>query len=357
VDWQRGATIPYLQATANTQLVGRQLALLAAALVRQEASVADLHLVGHSLGAHIAGYAGNHTSGPQIGRITGLDPAAPYFERTQTVVHLDATDAAYVDNIHTDGRDTIFLGVGFKHANGHVDYFPNDGKNQPGCGDLDAEIRGIIWDLETLDLLAIGGELGCSHGRSHAIFVDTLRHPDTPMLAYKCGDYAEYLGGACQRMEEGLLGIVGVDGASHNLNGSYYLQTGPDADQLCLHDYEVFLPLDEDQEETTGNLVFVLTGNINSSAPLTGWSDHTAVPASGELHTTLHVAGAALGPLQAVSVTYHDHHGVHQLPLRVSRLSVRTTINSKLDTSSMQLCSDGTPIANQQTALFTVCEG
>lgn len=59
------------------------------------------HIIGHSLGAHIAGYAGTSLNG-QIGRITALDPAKPYFEATHSSVRLDRTDAKYVDVVHTD---------------------------------------------------------------------------------------------------------------------------------------------------------------------------------------------------------------------------------------------------------------
>lgn len=47
----------------------------------------DVHLIGHSLGAHTAGYAAERT--PGLGRITGLDPAEPYFQGMGPQVRLD----------------------------------------------------------------------------------------------------------------------------------------------------------------------------------------------------------------------------------------------------------------------------
>ncbi|XP_037080631.1 pancreatic triacylglycerol lipase-like [Pollicipes pollicipes] len=351
VDWGHGSTIPYLQATANTQLVGRQVALLVAALASRGASLAQVHLVGHSLGAHVCGYAGSHT--PGLGRITGLDPAQPYFENTQPVVHLDRDDAAYVDVIHTDGRDILFLGVGFKHANGDVDFFPNDGKNQPGCGDFDAEIEGLIWDLETLDWLAMGGQLSCSHGRATELFVEALRGRQCPLVGFRCQNYDDYLSVDCQNMATDNMGVLGMDSINFNLSGSYYLQTSPDPNALCLNYFEVFIELNEDQEETLGNMVFVLNGKNNSSDRITGWRDHTAIPAGGELHTTLHTR-AELGALRSVQLTYHDHHGTAQRMLSAAALRART-VDARLQTSTVRLCWDGGPLADKHTATFTPC--
>ena len=70
VDWQHGATLPYNQATANTRVVGAQIAKLIHTIMNvTRAQPASFHIIGHSLGAHVAGYAGERV--PHLGRITG----------------------------------------------------------------------------------------------------------------------------------------------------------------------------------------------------------------------------------------------------------------------------------------------
>ena len=74
------------------------------------ASIADFHIIGHSLGAQIAGYAGERIqklTKQKIGRISALDPAAPLFENMPTFVRLDPSDAIFVDVIHSDASDDV----------------------------------------------------------------------------------------------------------------------------------------------------------------------------------------------------------------------------------------------------------
>lgn len=70
VDWGSGSGFPYSQASANTRVVGAEIARLLNFL-RANAGVSldKIHLIGHSLGAHIAGYAGRRVR--NINRITG----------------------------------------------------------------------------------------------------------------------------------------------------------------------------------------------------------------------------------------------------------------------------------------------
>lgn len=86
MDWSNGAalidieriqnditTLPesYVIARQNTRVVGREIAELSKKLEAVTGASYDMtHLIGHSLGAHVAGYAGEHLQGA-YGRITG----------------------------------------------------------------------------------------------------------------------------------------------------------------------------------------------------------------------------------------------------------------------------------------------
>lgn len=73
VDWQNGANTQgnYDQAAANTRVVGALTAnLMTSLFTSASAKYEDMYIVGFSLGAHIAGYAGERV--PNLGRITGI---------------------------------------------------------------------------------------------------------------------------------------------------------------------------------------------------------------------------------------------------------------------------------------------
>ena len=79
VDWSRGCALPnYIQAVANTQLVGRQIAVVLHKLMEispDNVSPGTTHYIGHSLGAQMAKffseYFRNLSGNLLIGRITG----------------------------------------------------------------------------------------------------------------------------------------------------------------------------------------------------------------------------------------------------------------------------------------------
>ena len=84
VDWSKGAgsgPLDYAQASGNARLVGAQTAVLIKFLISSATGSSGsknlgkrFYIVGFSLGAHVAGYAGRHlqaNNGIKLGRITG----------------------------------------------------------------------------------------------------------------------------------------------------------------------------------------------------------------------------------------------------------------------------------------------
>ena len=75
VIWGPGAAMPdYSQAVANTRVVAKQVKMVIDMLARQGAHLNQIHLIGHSLGAHTSGHVGHllKLERRTLGRITGL---------------------------------------------------------------------------------------------------------------------------------------------------------------------------------------------------------------------------------------------------------------------------------------------
>ncbi|XP_045475714.1 pancreatic triacylglycerol lipase-like isoform X1 [Harmonia axyridis] len=200
VDWAGGSLPLYTQATANTRLVALELAHLLNYLINNlDLKAEDVHLIGHSLGAHLAGYTGSMI--PNIGRITGLDPAEPYFQGMPSHVRLDPSDAKLVDVIHTDGKGILLLdmlslsGYGMSQPCGHFDFYPNNGKEQPGCEIAQSP-------LVPLTLIKKGLEeasrvlVACNHIRSIKLFIDSIGS-QCPYIAHQCSSYDDFMSGKC----------------------------------------------------------------------------------------------------------------------------------------------------------------
>ncbi|KAB0383206.1 hypothetical protein FD755_005123, partial [Muntiacus reevesi] len=131
VDWKKGSQTTYTQAANNVHVVGAQMAQMLA-MRKLNYSYLPFHLIGHSLGAHVAGEAGRKTLG--LGRITGLDPVEANFEGTPEEVRLDPSDTGFVDVIHTDAAPLIpFMGFGTKQQVGPLDFFPKGREEMSGC--------------------------------------------------------------------------------------------------------------------------------------------------------------------------------------------------------------------------------
>ncbi|XP_026274955.2 inactive pancreatic lipase-related protein 1-like [Frankliniella occidentalis] len=172
VDWGELCPKPkYIAARSRVAAVGARVADLLDLLLSSGLGSADrLHLVGHSLGAHVVGNAAKRT---RVARITGLDPAQPLFFNS-SADRLGASDADLVDVVHT----CVGL-LGYRRPLGHVDFYPNGGTiSQPGCG--------IVKD-----------RLGsCSHLRSYELFAESIVNPEA-FPATQCGSLKDALRSKC----------------------------------------------------------------------------------------------------------------------------------------------------------------
>ncbi|XP_037719626.1 lipase member H isoform X2 [Drosophila subpulchrella] len=156
-DWGPVANLDYPTSRLAVKKVARVLAkLLEEFLQRHGISLDGVHVIGHSLGAHIAGRIGRHFNGT-LGRVTGLDPALPLFSsRSDDSLHSNA--AQFVDVIHTD-----YPLFGDIRPRGTADFYPNFGlAPQPGC--------------ENVDVVAANS---CSHNRAVMFYAESIGMPNS----------------------------------------------------------------------------------------------------------------------------------------------------------------------------------
>ncbi|XP_060863486.1 inactive pancreatic lipase-related protein 1-like isoform X2 [Metopolophium dirhodum] len=154
-----------------------------------------LHVIGHSMGAHIAGHVGKNL--PGVDRITGLDPAKPMYEKSGPDDRLDMTDANYVDVMHTNAGQN-----GLNKSIGHMDYYPNGGTKQPGC-------------VERSDKPG-----ACSHVRSYHYYAHSIWSRND-YIAYRCSSWADFQANRCENASKNLMGEYSD---REKEDGDYYLE-------------------------------------------------------------------------------------------------------------------------------------
>ncbi|KAF7267017.1 hypothetical protein GWI33_019723 [Rhynchophorus ferrugineus] len=125
--------------------------------------------MGHSMGGQIAGFLGQGTNG-ELNTIIGLDPAGPLYFENLPDSRLSADDAKYVQGIHTNAA---LKGVNFNV--GVIDFWPNGGYLQAGCG---------------TDILG-----SCSHRRAFEYMAESIE--SNRFYARLCDSYNNYLAQSC----------------------------------------------------------------------------------------------------------------------------------------------------------------
>ncbi|XP_061539161.1 lipoprotein lipase isoform X1 [Phycodurus eques] len=206
VDWRSTAQNHYVVAAQSTKAVGQEVARFIDWLEETTNIPLDnLHLIGYSLGAHVAGFAGSHATN-KVGRITGLDPAGPDFEGEHAHRRLSPDDAGFVDVLHTFTRGSLGLSIGIQQPVGHVDIYPNGGSFQPGCN-----LRGALEKIANFGIFAIADAVKCEHERSIHLFIDSLLNEREAAKAYRCGSNDRFDRGMCLSCHKSRCNTVGYD--------------------------------------------------------------------------------------------------------------------------------------------------
>ncbi|XP_073822449.1 pancreatic triacylglycerol lipase-like [Musca autumnalis] len=201
VDYEPLAALPclYPWAIENSRVVAKCLAEVLKELVANGIyTPKNIHIIGFSLGAQIAGLAANYMDF-RIGKITALDPAAWGFISNDPADKLDTSDADFVDVIHTDP----FL-FSFIQPVGHADFYPNlESVIQPGCS-FTEERR------------------NCNHFRSVIYYAESIT-TNIGFWSYYCGNFVHYMLNQCHHfdVENQLMGYY----VSPKARGSYFLST------------------------------------------------------------------------------------------------------------------------------------
>ncbi|GAB0095682.1 phospholipase A1-like [Sergentomyia squamirostris] len=197
VDW--GAFDEYSRAASQVDPVGETVADFLIFL-RKETGIrlSDVTVIGHSMGAHIAGVTGRNTAKvEELGVIVGLDPALPMFDTKFSASRLTGSDAKYVETMHTN-----IYSWGIGPPIGTASFYPNYGKKQPGC---------------ILDIIQV-----CSHNQAYKYFAESITSKKG-FWARRCQGYDDITKKSCISSGEDVL--MGGEPSNVKSEGVYWLKT------------------------------------------------------------------------------------------------------------------------------------
>ncbi|XP_046596258.1 phospholipase A1 [Neodiprion lecontei] len=211
VDWRIGACTEsskylilktYGAAAENTKEVGQSVSRYIEKLVDNYSILPkDVWIIGHSLGAHVAGFAGKDLQLRRrwkLGRITGLDPAGPKFREVAPADRLDKMDAAFVEVTHTSSL------LGLQEPVGHVDIYYNGGEFQHSC------------------LLRTPG---CSHARAIDFYIEAIRNSNCNFIGRAWSKDNGYKNMTKSGRSEDLMTVVGPMAEKYSAQGTFYIET------------------------------------------------------------------------------------------------------------------------------------
>ncbi|KAM7408088.1 hypothetical protein PAMA_001983 [Pampus argenteus] len=302
LEWKNGVKTQYAQAANNARVVAAQVESMITFLMSNYKQTADkFHIIGHGLGAHAAGEVGSRISG--LSRITGLDPAEPYFQNTDASVRLDASDAIFVDVIHTDGLPfDSKLGLGMSQPVGHIDFYPNGGELMPGCStnkgrptDLDA-----FWEgTKKFD--------ACNHVRAHQYYSESIAKPQG-FVGFPCSDKDSFAAGKCFPCVDNKCPLMGHYADRFTATDSisktkYFLNTGS-SKPFGRYSYRMKVTLDGPSWPNPGFMYVALAGATQSTEE---YQLHVGTMKPGRDYELMIDAEVDVGDVTEVKFRWNNH--------------------------------------------------
>ncbi|XP_014363545.2 phospholipase A1 [Papilio machaon] len=196
-------------AAPNARKLGVRFANTLSNMAAAGLNLKKIHLIGHSLGAHLFGITGTTLAsrGMQPSCITGLDPSRVGFDNKPYHLRLNPESAESVVVVHTDSSK-----YGAKGSMGKVDFWPNFRNNghviQPGCDERPAQTFSMA-DL-------------CNHNRCWELLIDSMKHPGT-LLGSHAKNYRVWKNYSAEEKKAVTMTIGKCD--PNAVPGNYYLTT------------------------------------------------------------------------------------------------------------------------------------
>ncbi|XP_061819855.1 inactive pancreatic lipase-related protein 1-like [Nerophis lumbriciformis] len=302
VEWKKGIKCQYAQAANNGRVVAAQVASMLTFLMGNYKQTAEkFYVIGHSLGAHIAGEVGSRISG--LARITGLDPIEPYFSDTNATVRLDTTDATFVDVIHTDGFPfNTKLGLGMGQPIGHIDFYPNGGEVMPGCKTNKGTARDLdaIWEgTKPYD--------ACNHVRAYQYYMESVLKSQG-FVGFPCSDADTFAAGKCFPCAQDKCPLMGRNAdriAVTNISSKtkYFLTTGSSA-PFGRYSYSVKVTLDGPSWSNPGFMYVSLVGDEDCTKD---FQLHVGTMKPGRTYEVVVHAEVDVGDVSEVRFYWNNH--------------------------------------------------
>ncbi|XP_074041196.1 lipase member H isoform X1 [Leptinotarsa decemlineata] len=197
----------YVTSALNCLPIGKYCAKFVDFLVSLGLQLKNVQIIGQSLGAHIAGITGKYITTGKVSRITGLDPAGPYFSLVGADEKIGKEDGYFVDIVHTNAG-----AFGLKENLGTVDIWVNGGSHQPAC-DVLKIIKRAPGNIPEL--------VFCNHYQAYRMYVMTLVDPKSYPIT-ECSTHKDFEKSFCDSNGKSYMGID----INRTVSGNYFVDTG-----------------------------------------------------------------------------------------------------------------------------------